>query len=107
MAKKKRTKKASKKRRVETRKKVKAKSFRRPGNRVDPLDFGIDMRAIVEEIRPCLEGTYAEIGDRAGMPGGSVSNLLNGTAHASLGAVAALAHAAGGKLNVEFIPKNE
>ncbi|MEO9591450.1 hypothetical protein [Rhodopirellula bahusiensis] len=95
---KKRAKKAS------TTQRAKAKPGRRPGTRVDPLEFGIDMRAVLDEIRPSLEGTYAEIGARAGMPPGSVSNILNGSGHASLGAVAALAHAAGGKLQVEFIP---
>lgn len=104
MAKKRGTKSSKK---ASTTQRKKAKPARRPGNRVDPLQFGVDMRAVLEDIRPSLEGTYAEIGKRAGMPAGSVSNILNGSAHASLGAVAALAHAAGGKLRVEFIPKND
>jgi hypothetical protein len=82
-----------------------SKPAKRKSHRVDPLAFGIDMPAIVQEIKPHLDGTYAEIGQRAGgIPAGSVSNLLNGTAPPSLGSVAALAHAAGGRLIVRFEP---
>lgn len=73
--------------------------------RIDITEYGIDLSAIIAEIRPHLQGTQAEIGRRAGnMPAGSVSNTLNGLVKPSLGAVAALAHASGGRLLLTYKP---
>ncbi len=79
---------------------------RSQGQRIDLLELGIDLRAILDDkIRPNLTGTYAEIGERAGgMPAGAVSNVLNGHDPASLGAVAALAKASGGRIVVRYDP---
>ena len=69
------------------------------------IDQGIDLAAIVEEIRPHFgDMTYPEVGELAGIPAGSVSNLLNGSRKPSLGMVAALAHASGGRLVVRYEP---
>ena len=50
--------------------------------RLDPLAFGIDLQAIIQnDIRPNLAGmTLAEIGQRAGMSPGVDSQVLNGHA---------------------------
>ncbi|WP_168566857.1 hypothetical protein [Crateriforma spongiae] len=86
-------------------KKTKTPPRRDTSGRIDLSDFGIDLSAILEEIRPHLNGTYAEIGKRAGnMPAGSVSNTVNGHVKPSLGAVAAIAHATGGRLVVRYEP---
>ncbi len=74
-------------------------------SRIDVSDYGIDLEAIIDEIRPHLAGTHAEIAQRAGgMTAGTVSNALNGSAKPSLGTVAALARAAGGSVEVTFVP---
>lgn len=67
-------------------------------------EYGIDLPSLLDEIRPNLEGTHAEIGERAGMPATSVSNALNGSVKLSLGMVAALAHASGGAIQVTYKP---
>ena len=73
--------------------------------RIDVTEYGIDLATILGEIRPHLKGTLEEIGERAGnMSRGSVSNTLNGSVKPSLGAVAALAHASGGRLVVKYEP---
>lgn len=73
--------------------------------RIDPADYDIDLAAILAEIRPHLEGkTNAEVGELAGMNAVVVSQVFTGTRSASLGAVAALADAAGGRLVVKFEP---
>lgn len=76
-----------------------------PGHskRLDPADYGIDLAAILEEIKPNLAGmTHAEIGQAAGLRPMSVSHLLNGVKPPSLGALAALAKASGGRLSVRY-----
>ncbi|KAA5538725.1 helix-turn-helix transcriptional regulator [Roseiconus nitratireducens] len=71
--------------------------------RIDVTQYGIDLPAMIAEIRKDLDGmTHAEVGARAGMPAGAVSNYLNGSAKPSLGAVAALADAAGGHVTVRY-----
>lgn len=73
--------------------------------RIDLKQYGIDLTAILDEIRENLTGTKNEIADRAGnMTAGSVSNTLNGTAKPSLGSLAALAQASGGRLLVKYEP---
>lgn len=87
-----------------TAKKAKRAAIRVPGQRIDAKDFGIDLDAILKEIRPHLDGmSYDEIGQRAGsMTAATVSNVLNGHNRASVASVAAMAHASGGKLIVKF-----
>lgn len=81
------------------------KKRRDPSQRINVSDYGIDLAAIVSEIRPHLHGTYAEIGERAaGMPENNVNRILNGHLKPSLGAVAALADASGGTLIVKYKP---
>lgn len=77
-----------------------------PGaKRIDTEEFGVDLPAVLNTIRPHLEGmTYPEVGKLANMTAGSVSNVLNGSRKPSLGMVAALAHAAGGRVVVTFEP---
>ena len=77
--------------------------------RLDPLKYGIDLEAIVQEIKPHLlpEMTLAEIGEKAGLSRMVVSHILNGHGSLSLGAIAALAKASGGRLVVKYeAPKN-
>ncbi|WP_430453682.1 hypothetical protein [Rhodopirellula europaea] len=84
---------------------AKRAAIRARGQRVDATEFGIDLEAILAEVRPHLEGTYDEIGQRAGsMTAQTVSNVLNGHNRASLASVAALAHASGGRLVVKYEP---
>ncbi|QDV86058.1 helix-turn-helix domain-containing protein [Planctomycetes bacterium TBK1r] len=85
---------------------AKKKAAKAPtAKRIDVSAYGIDLPGLIEEIRPHVEGmTYEQIGERAGLPRGSVSNYFNGTAKPSLGAVAALAQAAGGRVVVKFEP---
>ncbi|MCC9643168.1 hypothetical protein LOC71_12860 [Rhodopirellula sp. JC740] len=86
-------------------KKAKRAAIRARGQRVDAKEFGVDLDAILAEVRPYLEGTYDEIGQRAGnMTAATVSNLLNKHNRASLASVAALAHASGGRLIVKYEP---
>ena len=74
-------------------------------SRIDVTEYGIDLPALVAEIRPHLEGmTHAEVAERAGISTGSAANYLNGAFKPSLGAVAALADAAGGRIVVKFEP---
>lgn len=77
--------------------------------RIDVTEFGIDLPAIVADIKANhLNGmTYAEVAERAGMPRGSVANVFDGSVKPSLGAVASIAHATGGKLVVEYEPPEE
>ncbi|PHQ35184.1 helix-turn-helix domain-containing protein [Rhodopirellula bahusiensis] len=75
------------------------------GKRIDRAAYGIDLPAVLETIRPRLAGTHAEIADRAGMSKGNVSNVLSGAKEPSLGHLAALARAAGGRIDVTFIPE--
>jgi hypothetical protein len=80
-------------------------AIRSRGQRIDAKDFGIDLDAILNEIRPHLDGSYDAIGERAGgMTAATIANVLGGFNRASLGTVAALAAAAGGKLEVTFSP---
>ena len=73
-------------------------------NRFNLTAFGIDLPALLEEIKPHLHGTRAEIGSRAGgLPENNVNRLFNGQLKPSLGALAALAAASGGKLVVKYI----
>ncbi|TWU06239.1 hypothetical protein [Stieleria varia] len=53
--------------------------------RIDPSEYGIDLPAIIEEIRPHLENVpRAEVSELAGMPYRSVCNTLNGSVKPSL-----------------------
>ncbi|MDV6032728.1 MAG: helix-turn-helix transcriptional regulator [Phycisphaera sp. RhM] len=71
--------------------------------RIDVTEYGIDLPAIVAEIKQNIgDMTYAEVGAKAGMPRGSVANVFDGSVKPSLGAVAALAHATGGRLVVKY-----
>jgi transcriptional regulator with XRE-family HTH domain len=73
--------------------------------RIDPADYGIDLAAVLEEIKPHLEHlTNAELGELAGLSRMVVSQTWNGKKKVSLGALAALADAAGGRLEVTFEP---
>lgn len=73
--------------------------------RIDVAAYGIDLAKIVSEIRPHLQGTYEEIGQRAArMPANNVNRILNGHLKPSLGALAALADASGGELIVTYKP---
>ncbi|TWU16312.1 hypothetical protein [Allorhodopirellula heiligendammensis] len=70
-----------------------------------PADYGIDLAAILDEVRPHLAGkTSAEVGEAGGLNPVVVSQLFTRNRPASLGAVAALADAAGGRLVVKFEP---
>lgn len=74
--------------------------------RIDVMEYGIDLADLIAEIRPHLDSmTYSQVGERAGIPTGAVSNYLNGSSKPSLGAAAALADAAGGRIVVKFEPK--
>lgn len=77
-----------------------------PGHakRLDPAEFGVDPDEVLAEIREHLSGTHAEIAERSGLATGSVTQILGGFRAPSLGALAALARAAGGKLDVRFVP---
>lgn len=90
--------------RLRTEPMAKKKAKKSPtAKRFDVTHYGIDLPALIAEIRPHLDDmTYAEVGERAGMPAGAVSNYLNGSSKPSLGAVAALADAAGGRIVVKF-----
>ncbi|TWT88001.1 hypothetical protein [Neorhodopirellula pilleata] len=73
--------------------------------RVDPADFGVDLADVLEQIKPHLEHlTNAQIGERAGLSRMMVSQTWNGAKSVSLGALAALAAASGGSLEVKFKP---
>ena len=73
--------------------------------RLNPADYGIDLEAIVADIREHLDHlTYAEVGERAGLKPGVVSHIFNGHRKPSLGAAAALAKASGGRLVVKYEP---
>lgn len=73
--------------------------------RLDPAAYGIDLSAILQEIKPHLAGmTQAEIGERSDLKPMVVSHLMTGFRDPSLGALAALADAAGGRLVVTFEP---
>ncbi|TWT73298.1 DUF6794 domain-containing protein [Allorhodopirellula solitaria] len=73
--------------------------------RLDPTRHGIHLSAILEEIKPHLDGmTQAEIGKHADLKPMVISHLMTGYRDPSLGAVAALADAAGGRLVVKFEP---
>ncbi len=73
--------------------------------RLDPADYNIDLSAVLDEIKPHLESmTQAEIGEAAGMSAMVVSHLMTGHQKPSLGALAALADASGGKLKVTYQP---
>lgn len=73
--------------------------------RIDPAEYGVDLAAVLEEIKPHLEGmTNAQIGDLAGLSAMVISQTWNGSKKPSLGSLAALAHAAGGRLDVKFTP---
>ena len=89
-------------------KRAKAKPTKKPptARRIDVTEFGIDLPAIVAEIKENhIAGmTYAEIAERAGMPRGSVANVFDGSVKPSLGAVAAIAHGTGGRLVVKYEP---
>jgi len=89
-------------------KKTATKRSRTPrdtSTRINLADYGIELSAVIEEIRPYLSGTRAEISERAGaMTSTSISNVLNGSVKPSLGAVAALAHASGGRIIVKYEP---
>ena len=82
-----------------------AKKKRTYQTRTDITKLGLNLRKILnEKIRPEFgEMTLAEIGKKAGgMSMASTNNLLNGDGQPSLGAVALMAKAAGGKLVVTF-----
>lgn len=73
--------------------------------RLDPADYGINLSAILEEIKPHLDGmTQAEIGERANLKPMVVSHMMTGYREPSLGALAGIASAAGGRLVVKFEP---
>jgi hypothetical protein len=75
--------------------------------RIDPADYGIDFKAILDEIRPHLEGmTNAEIGELANISPPVVSHYLTGVKRPSLAVLAALADASGGLLVVGYQPPN-
>lgn len=88
---------------------AKKATIAKPGaKRLNPADYGIDLSAILEEIKPHLDGmTQAEIGEHADLKPMVVSHLMTGYKSPSLGAVAALADAAGGRLEVTFKPPRE
>jgi len=76
--------------------------------RFDIVSMGIDLNAILEQIRPHLHGTHAEISKRAGgLAPNNVNCLLNGLKPPSLGGLAALAHASGGKLSIAYTPPSQ
>lgn len=71
--------------------------------RLDPIDFGIDRAAILEQIKPHLAGmTNAEIGKAAGLQPMVVSHLMNGVKLPSLASLASLAKVSGGRLSVRY-----
>tara|TARA_R110002073_G_scaffold59094_7_gene149251 strand:- start:2816 stop:3094 length:279 start_codon:yes stop_codon:yes gene_type:complete len=73
--------------------------------RLDPADFGVDLAAVLEAIKPHLEGmTQTEIGEAAGLSRKVVSHIMTGAKEPSLGALCALADAAGGRVLVRFEP---
>jgi hypothetical protein len=81
---------------------------RKQGEPIDPAAFGVDLPSVLVDIKPFLQGTRKEIGDRAGgLPPQVVSDLLCGRRPVSLGVLAALAHASGGKLIVRYEPPNK
>ncbi len=101
MAKKKTTKRATAKPAKKAGKPTKAGHSKR----LDPADFGIDLRAILDEIKPHLSGmTQAEIGEAAGLSAMVVSHLVSQGKPPSLGAVASLAAVSGGRLIVKYEP---
>ncbi|WP_286763021.1 MULTISPECIES: helix-turn-helix domain-containing protein [Rhodopirellula] len=75
------------------------------GVQIDPVQFGIDLSVVLDEIKPHLSGTRREIGEAAGgLSPNAVTDLLNGTRQPSLGSLAALAHASGGQLDLKYKP---
>lgn len=73
--------------------------------RLDPADYGVDLPAVLEEIKPHLSHmTNREIGDQAGLSRMMVSNVWNGSKPVSIAALAALAAASGGRLEVKYKP---
>lgn len=80
---------------------------KRPSSRrIDVKQYGIDLRGLVRAIRPHLDGmTQREISEKAGINLARVHDILNNpTRKPSLGALAALAKASGGKLVVSYVP---
>lgn len=80
---------------------------KRPGHakRLDPVEHGVDPEAILREIEVYLGTmTHAEVAERAGLARGTVALMRGGFKKPSMAALAALAKAAGGRLDVRFIP---
>lgn len=72
--------------------------------RIDLKALGIDLDAILEEIREDLGAmTRAELGQRAGLAANNVRRMLNKDKPTSLGALAAMASALGGKIEVRYV----
>lgn len=74
-------------------------------NRMDAADYGVDVPAVLESIKPHLEGmTQADIGETLGITTMAVSHIMTGFRKPTLGMLAALAKVSGGKLVLKYEP---
>lgn len=82
-----------------------AKATTKRSATIATTDFGIDLDAIVQEIKPHLVGkTQKQIADKLDTSAMVVSHWMTGNRTPSLGALAALADASGGRLVVRYEP---
>lgn len=80
-----------------------SKPAKSKAGRFDASDFGIDLGAILrDEIKPRFPGSDSDAARTAGMSPPVLSHLVSGVKEPSLGALAALARQAGGRIIVTF-----
>ncbi len=85
--------------------KAKPKGVGERSSVIDATQFGIDIPAIVQQIRPHLDGmTQAEIAESMGTSAMVISHYLTGHRVPSIGALAALAAVSGGSLSIDYSP---
>jgi transcriptional regulator with XRE-family HTH domain len=82
-----------------------AKKRKPEKNRLDPMSAGVDLDAILSEIRPYMEGQQIkDIAAKMGVTPEALSPILNGHRKPNLAFLANLAAAIGGSLDVKFHP---
>lgn len=84
-------------------KKSKPKSY----PKIDAADHGVDLKAVLDAMKPALAelGTAVAIGEVAGIAANSVRVMMRGETTPSIGALAAMAEATGGRIVVKYEPR--
>lgn len=86
---------------------AKKKSRPKSKPKIDAANHGVDLKGVLESMRPALAelGTAVAIGEAAGIAANSVRIMLRGETTPSIGALAAMAEAVGGRIVVKYEPR--